>query len=236
LITVVNKSTLVSNADVQLMTRACWTQLRDHASPAWRLVPMTVVYAVDEAHAPPGSWVIGVLDDSDQAGALGWHTEDKGVIYGRVFARPVLDNGGNALTAKLSIASVLSHEVLETFVDPSCNRWADVDGRHSIALEVGDPVESDSYAVQVDTTQVMVSNFVTENWFDPQARGGFDYMKRCTKPFQMTRGGYIVQMVDGKVTQKFGETYPEWRKGMKRTELARTSRRMALASGGAIPG
>jgi hypothetical protein len=222
-------STLVKSTDVALMTRACWAQLQSHAAPAWRLSPMPVVYATSAAAAPPGSWVIGVFDDADQAGDLGWHTEDKGVIYGRVFARPVLDNGGDALTKPLSIASVLSHEVLETFVDPSCNRWADVDGRHSIALEVGDPVESDSYAIQVDTTQVTVSNFVTENWFDPQARSGFDRMRRCTAPFQMTRGGYVVQMVDGRVSQRFGEQYPLWRKEMKRSELSRTSRRLVTA-------
>jgi hypothetical protein len=116
LITVVNKSTLVSNADVQYMVRACAWQLRYHAAPAWGKVPIPVVYAASEATAPPGSWVIGVFDDSDQAGALGWHDLAKGdVVYGRVFARPVLTHGGNALTAPLSVASVLSHEVLETF-------------------------------------------------------------------------------------------------------------------------
>lgn len=231
MITVLNQSTRVTNADVQLMTRACWTQLRDHAAPAWGKVPLPVVYAVDASAAPPGSWVIAVLDNADQADALGYHDVTSGdVVYGKVFAGPVLDNGGDALTRQLSVASVLSHEVLETFVDPACNRWADQNNGYSIALEVGDPVESDSYVVQVDTTAVTVSNFVTEKWFDPFAArrsGGFDHMGRCTAPFQMTRGGYIIKMRDGRVTQQFGDRFPEWKKAAKGHRLARTARREA---------
>lgn len=231
MITVVNQSTLVSNDQVQLMTRACWAQLRDHASPAWRLMPMPVVYALTAAAAPPGSWVIVILDDPDQANALGYHDVTSGdVVYGKVFARPVLDNGGDALTKRLSVASVLSHEVLETFVDPACNGWRDVDGRTAIALEVGDPVESDSYTIQVDNTAVTVSNFVTEKWFSPNAKrrsGGFDHMNHCTAPFQMTRGGYIIKLAEGKVTQQFGEHFPAWKREAKAHALARTARRGA---------
>jgi hypothetical protein len=230
-ITVCNQSTRVTNSDVQLMVRACWAQLRDHAAPKWRLTPMPVVYATDASAAPPGSWVIAVLDNSDQANALGYHdVTQNDVVYGKVFAGPVLDNGGNALTAPLSVASVLSHEVLETFVDPACNGWRDTLRGYSIALEVGDPVESDSYAIPVDGTPVTVSNFVTEKWFDPFATrrsGGFDYLNRCTAPFQMTRGGYIIRMTDGKVTQQFGEHFPEWKKAGKEFKLARTARREA---------
>lgn len=231
MITVINQATRVTNSDVALMTRACWTQLRDHAAPRWRLTPMPVVYATDASAAPPGSWVIAVLDNSDQANALGYHdVTQNDVVYGKVFAAPVLDNGGNALTAPLSVASVLSHEVLETFVDPACNGWRDTLRGYSIALEVGDPVESDSYAIPVDGTPVTVSNFVTEKWFDPFATrrsGGFDYLNRCTAPFQMTRGGYIIKMTDGKVTQQFGEHFPEWKRAGKEFKLARTARREA---------
>src|SRR6266568_2020878 len=124
MITVVNKSTLVSDDDVKTMTRACAAQLRLHAAPLWGRWVIPVVYSSTEADAPSGAWVIAILDDPDQADALGWHTESQGeLIFGRVFARPVLDNGGDALTRSLSVASVLSHEVLvSNFVGP---RWFD---------------------------------------------------------------------------------------------------------------
>ena len=231
-ISVVNKSTLVSNTDVQLMVRACAWQLRYHAAPAWGKAPIPVMYSPTEATAPPGSWVLGVFDNSDQAGALGWHDLGVGdIVYGRVFAEPVLSHGGNALTASLSIASVLSHEVLETFVDPYCNLYADKDGRTSIAVEVGDPVESDYYVVPVSGTKVTVSNFVLPRWFDPAATSGpFDQLGNLKAPFSMTRGGYLIVMQDGRVSQQFGDKHEEWRtRELKQSPLSRTARRMALA-------
>jgi hypothetical protein len=227
-ISVINQSTLVSNDQVALMTRACWSQIKYHAAPAWRLEPMPVVYAPDAKSAPPGSWVIAVLNDADQADALGYHDVQGDVVYGKVFARPVFDNGGDALSRPLSVASVLSHEVLETFVDPFCNVWHDTYKGYSIAREVGDPVESDSYALSVDNTPISVSNFVTEKWFNPGATkrsGGFDFLNRVTQPFQMTKGGYLIRMRDGKVDQVFGEHFPAWKKPGKGHPLARTARR-----------
>jgi hypothetical protein len=220
----------MSTPDVQLAVRAVAWQLRYQASPAWGKNPIGVVYSPTEASAPPGSWVIGVFDDSDQAGALGWHDIARGdIIYGRVFVRPVLTHGGNALTAPLSVASVLSHEVLETFVDPFCNDYSDVDGVHSIAKEVGDPVESDSYAVPVSGIQVQVSNFVLPRWFDPAATvGPFDFLGKLTAPFSMTPGGYLIVMKDGAVSQQFGEKHEAWRATeLKASPLSRTARRLA---------
>lgn len=228
---VVNQSTSVSNADVQAMTRACAHQLRYDAAPFFGLAPMPVTYISAsnlKAQAAPGSWVISVLDDPDQADALGWHTEDQGdLIYGRVFAKPVLDNGGDALTKALSVASVLSHEVLETFADPRCNLWADGGRGVLVAYEICDPVESDSYSVAVSGKNVTVSNFVTPSWFDPNASSGdkFDYLGNVSEPFEMTKGGYIVEMKEGKVSQQFGEHYPEWRKETKKADTARAARR-----------
>jgi hypothetical protein len=213
------------------MTRACATQLKYHAAPAWGKTPIPVVYATTEATAPPGSWVIGIFDDSDQAGALGWHTVEGDVVYGRVFARPVLTHGGDALTKKLSVASVLSHEVLETFVDPFCNDYADVDGHRAIAKEVGDPVEADSYPITVGGIKVTVSNFVTQRWFDPQATTGpFDYLGSLTAPFTMTKGGYLIVLQEGRVSQVFGDRHEEWRtRELKQSPLSRTARRMKVA-------
>jgi hypothetical protein len=216
--TIVNKSTLISDADVKLMVGAIAHQVRYHAGPQWGVHALPVVFSVDASTAPVGSYAIAILDDPDSSGALGWHTEDPGdVVYGEVFARPVLQNGGNALTKPFSVASVLSHEVLETLVDPHCNLWADDLRGTSYALEVGDPVESDSYAVGYGGVQVMVSNFVTPHWFDPQAKAGerFDWMKHCTRPFQMTSGGYVVVMSNGVVTERYGRTFPEYRKDIK---------------------
>jgi hypothetical protein len=219
-IVVTNQSTEISDADASLMTRAVATQVKLHAAPLWQIDPVPVTFLPKAAigTAPPGSWILSILDDPDQADALGWHTEDQGdVVYGRVFARPVLTNGGSSLDGQVSVASVLSHEVLETVVDPHVNLWADNGQGTAYSYEVCDPVESDSYVIEVDTRSVSVSNFVTPHWFDPQAAANeqVDYLKNCSHPFEMTKGGYVVILEEGKPTQKFGEKYPEWRKKMK---------------------
>lgn len=230
MITVVNKSTRCTDADVQTMTRACAIQVQLHAAPLWGQVPISVVYAENDQAAPPGSWVIAVLDDPDQANALGWHTENQGdLIFGRVFAAPVLDHGGAVLSGQLTVSSVLSHEVLETLVDPHVNLWASNGTTTAYALEVADPVESDSYNITVPGAgDVAVSNFVAPHWFDPQADPSeqFDYLRHVSKPFEMTKGGYVVVMREGKTQQLFGEAYPEWRKSTKLADTSRSARRI----------
>ena len=82
-----------------------------------------------------------------------------------VAAKPELDNGGKATTGDWSVSSVMSHEVLEMYIDPNCNLWAN-DGKGSAySFEVCDPVEAPSYTVN----GVSVSNFVTPSWFDSLA-------------------------------------------------------------------
>lgn len=225
MITLVNKSTLVSNSDVSLMARACAAQIRFHVAPEWRRQVMPVIYAIDENSAPPGSWIIGVLDDPDQADALGWHTEENGKYFGKVFAKPVLDNGGDSLTKNLSVSSVASHEVLEIFIDPACNRWASSsDGSYAISEEICDPVESVSYPINVGNKKIMVSDFVTERWFDSQASGPYDLLGQCQQPFEVLPGGYVVKLEAGQVSQVFGDEYPEWKKELKQHPLSRAAR------------
>lgn len=214
-IAVINKSTLVSDADAALMTKACQYQLTYHASKDLNRAAWKLVFVPKTGTAPTTAFPIIILDDPDQANALGYHTEDpNGKIWGRVFARPVFDNGGSALRGALSVSAVLSHEVLETFVDRSVNYWADrMDGKTMVALEVADPVENDAYDVQVANVAgvkvpVAVSNYVTDAWFDPQAAPTSKRDRMGTTPaaLTMSSGGYIVVLnyTTGKISEVFG--------------------------------
>lgn len=216
MLTIVNKSTRVHDSEALTMARACAAQLWWHASPAWKKTPVPVVFARTAAAAPPGSVVMALVDSTDVPNALGWHDEaPNDVELGEIAVDPVLDNGGDVLRLPLSVASVLSHEVLEWFVDPHCNLFADTGQGFAVAYEVGDPVESDSYAI--GSSDVMVSNFVLPAWFDPQAapNSTFDFLGRVRAPFEMTDGGYYVKLAEGRASQVFGRNYPEWRKAMK---------------------
>ena len=237
IIGVQNLSTLVSGQDAYDMTLLVNRQLRDHVAPQWGLLPHGVVFLPNGAQGIRYDAIIGIMDDATQAGDLGWHTEGPDAdVYGRVFARPVLDNGGNALTADLSVCSVLSHEAIETLGDSACDLWAQRADGTLIARELGDPVESDSYRLTIasetgETVTGTVSDFVLPAWFDPNASvGSKDHMGLVTSPFEVRPTGYVITMTDGTVSQQWGEQYPEWRKATKESPLSRTARRGGVPS------
>ena len=222
LIVVINKSTLVSNYEVKLMTLGVAKQARDHAAPAWDVRPPKVEYRDSEAAAEPGSLKVLLFDDADVAGALGYHSDGPdGLPYGRVFVK--ITQKYNA-----SVSGVLSHEVLELMMDPQANYWADnYNEKLSYALEVADPVENDYYNVDVDGKPVEVSNFVLPSWFDsnPPAGAKFDWLGKLSKPFTMTNKGYVIIRDQGADRTVFGSKYPDWKKELKLGSASRTKRR-----------
>jgi len=231
IIAVQNLSTSVTDQDAYAMTLLVDRQARDHFAPAWGVQPSMVTF-LKQPSVLHYDAMIGILDNADQAGDLGWHTEGPDAsVYGRVFAKPVLENGGGILAGKLSVCSVLSHEVLETLGDAACNGWAQRADGSLVAREVGDPVESDSYQMTVRTeegTEVTgtVSDFVFPAWFDPDAAGApYDHMDLLSSPFEVQPDGYVIVMTGGTVTSQWGERYPEWRKATKGHPTARTARR-----------
>lgn len=227
---VTNGSTRVSDQDVQAMVRAVAAQVSDHFSPAWQIPVNPVSYLQKGTPSPSTGAVLNVVDNPDQPGVLGWHTEGaQGVIYGYVFAAPVLDNGGKVLTgATYTVAATLSHEVLETIADPHVNLWATSPPSTLISQEVCDPVENGSYEI----AGVSVSNFVTPSWFDarPEPGARMDYLGRVSRPFQMDQGGYYVHVKAGKPAQVFGEEVPGWRRDTKSHMNSRAGHLVAFKS------
>ncbi len=133
LISILNQSTLVSNADAATMTEAIATQVRLDAAPLWDRDAAAVVFYTDPSAIPAEAHGIAIVDTiKDQPeGVLGFHTEDRGgKLWGIVAAKPELDNGGKTTTGDWSVSSVLSHEVLEMFIDPNCNLWASPTSSH----------------------------------------------------------------------------------------------------------
>jgi hypothetical protein len=228
LIAILNQSTMVTNGDAAAMTQAVAKQVRFDAAPAWDRAPAAVVFYSDPAAVPAQAHGIAIVDTvkNQPKGVLGFHTEDPGgKLWGVVAVKPELDSGGKVTTGDWCVSSVLSHEVLEMFVDPNCNLWANNNGGSVYSCEVCDPVEAPTYVVN----GVSVSNFVTPAWFDPQASGTaqFDKLGLLHAPFSILKGGYVVYAHAGKEQQKFGADFPAWRKEMKSGPLARTRHRLA---------
>jgi hypothetical protein len=231
LIAILNRSTLVADTDVSKMTQAVHEQVHLDVAPHWERAPAAVVFYKDPDLVPADAHGITIVDTiPDQpTGVLGFHTEGPaGKIWGVVAAKPALDHHRQATTGDWSVSSLLSHEVLEMFIDPNCNLWAD-DGKGSTySLEVSDPVEAPTYTVR----GISVCNFVTPAWFDPRARATaqFDKLGELSAAFSIARGGYVVYESAGEVHQQFGHDFPDWRKKMKSGPLSRGGRRVTQAS------
>src|SRR5215813_7175064 len=170
LIAILNQSTLISDADAATMTQAVASQIRFDAAPLWDRAPAAVIFYTDPAAVPATAHGIAIVDtiQNQPQGVLGFHTEDQGgKLWGVVAAKPELDNGANVRTGDWSVSSVLSHEVLEMFVDPNCNLWANDGNGSAYSMEVCDPVEAPTYTV----SGVSVSNFVTPVLVRPAGPG-----------------------------------------------------------------
>ncbi len=237
-----NLSTLVKDSDAELMAEAVAKQLLSDAAPAWLRTPAQVVFIPKGAAIDKAAILCILFDHADQAGALGYHDETPdGLQFARIFAEPVLDSGGTVLKAstpdQVTVASVLSHEVLEAFVDPACNAWCDGPLKvhkkkyAQVALEVGDPVEAGSYDVTTASGAVVsVSDFVYPSWFDPKAplSSRFNQLGTVKTPLTMSPGGYLIlRNRAGVESQVFGELRPKWRAKSKPKKTSRAAKRGA---------
>ena len=134
IIAVVNRSKRVSRRDFELMVAACNVQIARDVAPLWGYMPWSVRAYKSESRLPKRCLPIRIVDDPedvDDEGAFGWHfEEDEGQPFGRVFV--------NAILAECKVKSelpkwirrhprgvsvILSHEVVEAFIDPDINRW-----------------------------------------------------------------------------------------------------------------
>jgi hypothetical protein len=219
LIALINKSTLISNSDLEIATKALQIQFDLHVAPAFDQKSPAIKFYENVSEVPGYAWVVYMLDNSDQAGALGYHLESNDKIDGYIFAKPVLDAGGKVLfdttnPQNVTVSSVLSHEVIEMFGDRFANLWADMPSGNEIAYELCDPVQGDSYQIDVNGTIVNVSNFVFPNYFNMQGTSQdndpFDYLKKLSAPFTMTAGGYMIVRTTGTTSQVMGAELPKW--------------------------
>jgi hypothetical protein len=239
----INSSTVISNGDANHMALACDVQMKTQYAFLWDRNPVhqSVIFYADPTKVPADvDETLSLVDEIPEApGALAYHSIDPVTdkAFGRIGAKLILDNGGVALfnpaaPQTVTVASALSHEILETAEDLDCNDWCDGANDVSLAKEIADPVESDIVPIYLhDGTIVGVSNFVTPAWFDPNAKATvrMDLMHKLTGgPGTIDAGGYKTQRVEGATQQINGDKRPEWLKAAK-TKGGRGSLRLATA-------
>ncbi len=225
LVAIVNKSTIVTDDEVRTAIAALQKQVSNDFAPAgWVDAILTFVPAGAQAQA--GAWPLYLGDNSDQAGALGYHeTAQAGSPVGFSFAATDKQYG-------VSWSRTLSHELLEMLADP----WIFCTGIHQTsatasidyALEVCDAVEADALGYEIDS--VGVSNFVYPAYFmdAPPPGAKFDHMGHLPGPFSIAPQGYASMFVQGKGwTQTMAETTPRGLARAAKGRFTRGARRIA---------
>ena len=241
-IAVINKSTLVKDADLTIMCAAIDIQCKRDFCPAWGILPVPVAFYADASKVPGGAWVISVIDDDQSAaGALGYHEEVGDKVIGFIMASPCLSNGGAVMVfdpsnpGQYTVSGTLSHEVVETIADRDTNVYCDDANGVSWCREVADPVEQVGYGIDVNGVQIAVSDFVLRSFFNPQgtrtANGKFNNLDSLVRPFSILPGGYAIQRTKGpgSETQVFGREMPAWRKAVKQSAFSRGGWRAKVA-------
>lgn len=185
-VAILNQSTAVKDVDVLACVKALQIQVGSDFYQYWGISAQLNFHP--SKIAPPNAWQLVILDDSDQADALGYHElTPTGLPLGKVFANSDLQAG-------TSWTVTASHELLEMLADPDINDVAEVDNADGsitmYAKEVCDAVEADALGYHVQG--VLLSNFVTPAWFMPNiGRAPFDFQRIITTPLALAAGGYI---------------------------------------------
>jgi hypothetical protein len=188
-IAIMNFSTVVTDAEVQTAMAAAQIQIDRDFAPIWGL-SANLVFVPKIKRPDVNAWVMQVLDTSDQAGALGYHTmTNADMPVGKIFCKD--DQKYN-----LSWTVTLTHELLEMLGDPYIDTTVFVQDSDTtgnlIAYENCDPVEDDSLGYLING--VLVTDFVLPAYFEsgraPKSTK-FDFKGVLTDPLSIASGGYI---------------------------------------------
>lgn len=194
----INKASVDLGAPFDKLTAALQACYDQYFLPVWGY-PVHL-YNTDEAK--PSDWQLIYFDNADQAGALGYHdlTQD-GQPISKIFVKTTIDD-------KQQVSVTACHELFEMAIDPVANLWAQASNGTEYAYEVCDPVEEDTFEVN----GIAMSNFVHPAWFEPFKHPPgtkFDHLGLLKAPYAMTKGGYVIIMNKGKVSQKYGSKAKE---------------------------
>ena len=202
LISVVNRSRTLSDAELRRAVRAVNLQFAEDFEPYWQFGARLWLEGTDEPPSAPlqrlpgrcRDGVIYIDDKPTVAGAEGFHDRRRDdVPFGHVFLDVCRSVGDDWTVA-------LSHEAIELTGDPMNNLLVQgphpEDGRHLVfhMFELCDAVQCETY----ERGGVLVSNFVLPGYFTRGDERGArnDYLGRATRrdelpSFGIAPGGYI---------------------------------------------
>jgi len=189
-----NESTVLSDEEVINALPAFQAAVHFDFHPRWN-AGCNLVFRSDSGPVPAGTWVYAIKDNSDQPGALAYHDVDGNDVPTLFnFARTEKDDGASWTVG-------FTHELFEALADPDIRGAEEQDNGTFFAREVCDPVEGDQFGYTRKggdgTTDILISDFITWNWFSAKAPAPYDFTKKCTAPGQILPGGYMSVFQNG---------------------------------------
>jgi len=203
-------------------------QIREHVAPAWSRAPLPVVVYKDDDVLPDDALVVHIHNDTRVTTDMGNHFLTRGGRpSGVVYVDRVEKNN-------MPVSAIVSHEVVEAFIDPYANLWIKNEGDGTYHdLELCDPVERDTYAIKVGGVPIQVSNFALPAWYDhkPAEGAAFDHMRLLTAPFKSAPGGYSTTVKKGRMGKIWGPKDADWEEMMADHRLGRRAKRAGTTGG-----
>lgn len=186
-IVIVNASSVLSDEEAFAIVPALQVWDDTMLRPAWGFEPCTYSFwswnAWQTSKKDPNVWAIFLNNHSTDPGVGGYHDDQDGLIYGRIFV-------GDCLRYGISWTVDCSHEAAEMRGDPTINRtFTMADGRLAMH-ELCDAVEDDALAI--DVNGVKLSDFVLPAYFSAADAGPYDYGNHLSGVCPaLTTGGYM---------------------------------------------
>lgn len=218
---------VMSGQELAYITEAlCLQAHRDYNTSPWvergYCAPAIVVPLGVGSPYPKGAWKIILLDDTTQAGALGYHEDEDGYIpFSDVFVKTCRED-------HTPVSECASHEMIEMLCDPFVDKPKTVQ-HHGFEYirEVCDPVQDCGY--DAGNGQI-VSDFVWPLWFGlEQTRAALSQRHSIQDPFQLAAQGYISRKPIGASENEWGQIF-----GETRTVLPKWASRLSRIHHGSI--
>jgi hypothetical protein len=193
IIKIINESTDVADADLQSWVNAIQQQLRhDVGSYFWPEAANVTLQLVPRGQeAPQDTWQVVLRDYTDQPPALGYHQAPPTSPLPRamVFTRTTRDN-------HQTVSRVMSHEIIEMVVDPTDTLKKTLIDGVTYLVEACDPVHADEYGYEYEKSGVLVSDFVTQDYYRYTTGNRFDFRALLQGPCPAVLPGCVVYAID----------------------------------------
>ena len=207
-----NQSTVVSNSQVQKMILAM-NQFLITLCKDWSITTVQMFQTFTGPNKILDNTIF-IFDNSDSPGALGYHFDVDGLAVGYVFAKTILDYGGDVLYKNSTTGTVsqcLCHEALEMIGNANINKWFLDNNGTFWAGELCDAVESNIITVTLTgNIKVALSDYVLPSWFSPNStKRPFNKLNTLTGPFKIDKWGYSLIIRNNRIVAVWGQSFLE---------------------------